>query len=62
MEIIFTPVNGLLPTWNTSSNTPPCKKVDFITTVSDPLKDNLTSLFGNKVATIENGFDNEDSG
>src|SRR4030067_2582727 len=36
------------------------KKADFITTVSDPLKDNLTSLFGNKVATIENGFDNED--
>ena len=36
------------------------KKADFITTVSDPLKDNLTSLFGNKVATIENGFDEED--
>lgn len=37
------------------------KKADFITTVSDPLKDNLTFLFGNKVATIENGFDEEDS-
>ena len=37
------------------------KKADFITTVSDPLKDKLTSLFGNKVATIENGFDEEDS-
>ncbi len=36
------------------------KKADFITTVSDPLKDNLTSMFGNKVATIENGFDDED--
>ena len=36
------------------------KKADFITTVSDPLKDDLTSLFGKKVATIENGFDNED--
>ncbi|MBI5307371.1 MAG: glycosyltransferase [Planctomycetes bacterium] len=36
------------------------KKADFITTVSDPLKDSLTSLFGNKVATIENGFDDED--
>ncbi len=36
------------------------KRADFITTVSDPLKDSLTSLFGNKVVTIENGFDNED--
>ncbi len=36
------------------------KKADFITTVSDPLKDSLISRFGNKVATIENGFDVED--
>jgi hypothetical protein len=36
------------------------KKADLITVISDPLKEKLISKFGNKVVTIENGFDDEE--
>jgi glycosyltransferase involved in cell wall biosynthesis len=36
------------------------KKADFFTTVSDIMKEKLISRFGNKVITIENGFDTEE--
>jgi hypothetical protein len=36
------------------------KKADLITVVSDPLREKLISRFGDKVVTIENGFDHEE--
>ncbi len=36
------------------------KRADLITTVSEPWKDMLSKRFGDKVITIENGFDVED--
>ena len=36
------------------------KKADLITVISDPFKERFISRFGDKVVTIENGFDHEE--